>query len=220
MIRGLCFMNYLEASPQVAPTDGRDVLLVDDEEGARALASHVLQGEGWDVVAEAGTYEDALASAALADVAVVDLRLGGRSGVELARELTLRGVRVLVYTGARDRESLRAALQSGALGLALKGGPLQELSAAVSAVADGRGYVSPELAPLLVKETKGRLTPREREVLYLLATGLTNEEVAQQLGLSPETTRTQLKTAMRKLGASTRVHAVAIAGASGEISLP
>jgi DNA-binding NarL/FixJ family response regulator len=199
---------------------GTDVLVVDDENEPRALAKFVLEREGLRVVAATGSYDTAIEAAATADVAVVDLRLGGRSGIELARDLTARGVKVVIYTAARDREALRAALQSGALGLALKGEDLSELPRAVTSVVEGRSYVSPAVAPLLARPREATLTPREREVLFLLATGLTNEQLAAQLGLSPDTTRTQLKTAMRKLGATTRVHAVAIAVAQGEIDLP
>ena len=196
------------------------VVVVDDDEHVRLLARTVLEQDGLDVVACASSYEAGLEAAAHTDVAVVDLRLRGRSGAELARELTERGVKVLVYTGARDREALRAALQSGAVGVALKAEPLKELPTAVRAVASGERYTSPALSGLLEKDSEGALTPREREVLFLLATGLNNEQVAEQLGLSSETTRTHLKRAMRKLGATTRVQAVAVAAAQGEIRLP
>ena len=198
----------------------RGVVVVDDDEHVRLLAKIALEQDGLEVTSCASTYEKGLESASTAEVAVVDLRLRGKSGLELARELTDRGVKVLIYTGARDRESLRAALGSGALGVALKSEPLEELPAAVRAVAAGDGYMSPALSDLLEKDPEGKLTPREREVLFLLATGLNNEEVAEELGLSSETTRTHLKRAMRKLGASTRVHAVAVAVAQGEIRLP
>lgn len=196
------------------------VAVVDDDEHVRFLAKTVLERDGLTVQDCASNYEGGLEKGSMADVAVVDLRLRGRSGVELARELTERGVRVLIYTGARDRESLQAALQSGALGVALKSEPINELPAAVRAVAAGERYMSPAMSTLVEKDFAGALTPREREVLFLLATGLTNEEVAEQLGLSAETTRTHLKRAMRKLGANTRVHAVAVAVSQGEIKLP
>ena len=196
------------------------VVVVDDDEHIRFLAKTALEEDGLDVVGCASSYETGLAMAARVEVAVVDLRLRGKSGIELARDLTQRGVKVLIYTGARDRESLSAALRSGAVGVARKTEPLAELPAAVRAAAAGEQYMAPALSVLLEKDSGGVLTPREREVLFLLATGLNNEAVAEHLGLSSETTRTHLKRAMRKLGTTTRVHAVAVAVAQGEIRLP
>lgn len=195
-------------------------MVVDDDEQLRALTRVVLERSGFEVVATAESYDEALARADGAHVAIVDLRLGGKSGIEVTRALTTRGIRVLIFTAAEDRESLRAALSAGATGLALKGDSIDELPAAVRKVADGEEYIAPRLSLLLERTGSGLLSPREREVLFLLATGLTNDEVAAQLGLSPQTTKTQLKTAMRKLGARSRVEAVTIASAEGEITLP
>lgn len=199
------------------------VLVVDDDAQLRSLVGELLELAGFEVVAVAGDYDGALAasvSAPRAELAVVDLRLGGKSGVALTRALTAEGIRVLVYTGGDDRESLRAALQAGAAGLASKMDPVTQLAGALAAVAAGETYVAPRLAELLPRDTGGTLTPREREVLFLLATGLTNEQLAAELGLSAETTRTQIRNAMRKLGAHTRVEAVTLAASRGEITLP
>jgi DNA-binding NarL/FixJ family response regulator len=195
-------------------------MLVDDDAQLRALAAAVLERAGFEVAATAGSYDEAVAVAAPFDLAVVDLRLGGKSGIDVTRELTARGGRVIVFTGAVDRESLRAALQAGAGGLVWKGDPISELAVAAERVMSGAGYIAPRMRDHLAAATRARLSPREREVLFLLATGLTNEEIAAQLGLSPETTRTQLRSAMRKLGARTRTHAVAIATAGGDITPP
>jgi DNA-binding NarL/FixJ family response regulator len=205
---------------KVGPVPNVRVMVVDDDDRVRRRATRVLSDDGIEVAAAVDSYYSALAAADRADVAVADLRLGGKSGIELTREMTLRGVAVLVYTDARDRESLSAALQAGALGIALKDEPLEELPKAVRRVADGQGHLAAGLRGRLDRQSGGRLTPREREILFLLATGLTNEQVAQQLGLSPETTRTHMKSARRKLGAHTRVHAVVLAAAEGEITLP
>jgi DNA-binding NarL/FixJ family response regulator len=195
-------------------------MVVDDDEQVRLLARLVLEQNGFDVVATAESYDAALERVDGAEVAVVDLRLRGRSGAELARELTALGVRVLIYTGAEDREALRSALRAGATGIALKGDSINGLPAAVAAVAAGEPYIASRLRDLVERADPGRLSPREREVLFLLATGLNNDEVAVELGLSPQTTKTQLKNAMRKLGARSRLEAVTIASAEGEITLP
>jgi DNA-binding NarL/FixJ family response regulator len=193
-------------------------MLVDDNPELRSLVTAVLERAGYEIAAAVDSYDSAVAVEREVVVAVVDIRLGGKSGIDLTRELSARGVRVLIYTGARDRESLRAALQAGAAGLVWKGDPIGELAEAVAKVAGGEGYIAPRLRARLASPPRARLSPREREVLFLLATGLTNEELAAQLGLSPETTRTQIRSAMRKLGARTRPHAVAIAASQGEIT--
>jgi DNA-binding NarL/FixJ family response regulator len=128
---------------------------------------------------------------------------------------------VLLYTGIGDQDTLVRALDCGARGFALKAGSPEELMAALRAVAEGSGYVDERLRSLLLArfttERIGILSPREREVLDLLAKGLNGEEVAVQLVLSPETVRTHVRNAMEKLEANTRVHAVAIALRQGEI---
>jgi DNA-binding NarL/FixJ family response regulator len=194
--------------------------IVDDDQHWRARGVLALEEAGIEVPAAASSYEDAVTTVRDVDVAVVELRLRGKSGIELARELRGRGITVLIYTAARDREALRAALRAGACGIAFKGESTDELVTAVRSVVADESYFAPGVHDLLARQPGGRLTPREREVLFLLATGLTNVEVAAELGLSPETTRTQLRNAMRKLDANTRLHAVAIAGAEGEITLP
>ena len=156
-------------------------------------------------------------------VAVVDINLPGQSGIELTRALLAEEeeLGVLLYTGIDDQEVLTEALDCGALGFALKAGPPEELLTAIRTVAAGETYVDQRLRPLLLArfttERLGVLSPREREVLDHLAKGMTGEEVAVRLGLSPETVRTHVRNAMDKLEAHTRVHAVAIALRQGEI---
>jgi DNA-binding NarL/FixJ family response regulator len=195
-------------------------MVVEDDDQLRSLTTAVLSADGLDVVASVESHEEAMRSAAGVDIGVVDLRLRGKSGIEVTRELTGRGVKVLIFTGAEDRESLRAALHAGAFGAVLKGGPVDELPRAVRAVAGGSPYVTSRLHDLMAPAKDGTLSPREREVLFLLATGHGNDAIAEELGLSPQTVKTQLKVAMRKLGARTRVEAVALASAAGEITLP
>jgi DNA-binding NarL/FixJ family response regulator len=199
------------------------VLVVDDDAELLAAQRELLELAGFEVVACVDGYDravDAAESDPPPDVAVVDLRLGGKSGIEVTRVLTERGIRVLIHTGAEDREALRAALQAGASGLVSKGDPIVELPDAVSRVAAGESVMARRLSDVMRPVTGQTLSPREREVLFLLATGLTNEELATQLGLSAETTRTQIRNSMRKLGARTRVEAVALAVSRGEITLP
>jgi DNA-binding NarL/FixJ family response regulator len=144
------------------------------------------------------------------------------SGAELTRSLLKEepDLRIVLYTGAADERQLLDALDAGAAGFALKSGDPQELEDAIRTVAAGGDYIDPRLTPLLATGGNGRkrLSPREREIMGLLSQGLSGEEVASRLFLSPETVRTHVRNAMGKLGAATRAHAVALALQHGEIS--
>ena len=209
------------------PAQGR-VVLVDDHvmlrEGLRLLLNRI----GLQVVGAAG---DAAAAYELVrtthpDVVVVDLVLGdGPTGAALARRLSREDpeLGIVVYTGLEGRRELSEALDCGARGFALKAGSPGELLRAVRVVASGGTYVDPRLPPLVLGRSKTERIPalssREREILDLLARGLTGEEIARQLFLSPETVRTHVRNAMAKLDARTRVHAITIALRQGEITL-
>ena len=160
------------------------------------------------------------------DVALVDIRLGDESGIELTRTLIDADPdrRVVLYTGSSDVELLTSGLDSGARGYALKEGTPSELTTALTTVAEGGTYVDPRLHPALLSrratQTQKSLSKREREIMDLLAQGLTGEQVATRLFLSPETIKTHIRNAMAKLEANTRVHAIAIALREGFISPP
>jgi DNA-binding NarL/FixJ family response regulator len=123
-------------------------------------------------------------------------------------------VGVLFYSGSQEPEMLIEALACGALGLALKAGPPEELLDAIAAVARGDTWLDPRLTrllrPRIHDDRSERLSAREYEVLCLLAEGMSGEAIARQLFLSPETIRTHVRNAMRKLGARTRSHAIAM----------
>ena len=138
----------------------------------------------------------------------------GESGAALTRRLLAREpeLRIILYTGSADEDELLDGLDAGAAGFALKSGEPEELRGAIRTVAEGGDYLDPRLTPLLARDGNGGsgvLSPREREILGLLAQGLSGEKAAKQLVLSPETVRTHVRNAMTKLDASTRVHAVA-----------
>ncbi len=130
----------------------------------------------------------------------------------------------MLYTGSSDEDLLFSGLDSGARGYALKDGSPRELVDALALVADGGSYVDPRLRPALLSrrstERLPSLSNREREILDLLAQGLTGEQVAEKLVLSAETVKTHIRNAMSKLEAHTRVHAIAIALREGFISPP
>jgi DNA-binding NarL/FixJ family response regulator len=202
-----------------------NVVIVDDHVALRRGMELLLRRAGYHVI---GTADDAEAGGALIlrrrpDVALVDLALPGMSGAQLTRSLLKEDpdLRIVLYTGAADEHQLLDALDAGAAGFALKSGDPEELEDAIRTVADGGDYIDPRLTPLLAKSGNGRtktLSPREREILGLLSQGLSGEEVASRLFLSPETVRTHVRNAMGKLDAATRAHAVALALQRGEIA--
>jgi DNA-binding NarL/FixJ family response regulator len=201
-----------------------NVVVVDDHVALRRGMELLLRREGYHVV---GTADDAEQAEQLIlrrrpDVALVDLALPGENGAALTRRLLDHDpeLRIILYTGSADEDELLDGLGAGAAGFALKSGDPNELKQAIRTVAEGGDYIDPRLTPLLRSAGTGRklLSPREREILELLAHGLSGEDAAKQLYLSSETVRTHVRNAMSKLDASTRVHAVALAMQRGEIS--
>ena len=204
------------------------LVLIEDHQALREGLELLLGREGCEVVGTAGNAADGaqLVEELAPDVALVDIRLGEDDGIDLTRRLLLADPerRIVLYTGNADEELLFDGLDSGARGYALKDGSPRELVDALELVADGGSYVDPRLRPALLSrrstERLPSLSNREREILDLLAQGLTGEQVAERLVLSAETVKTHIRNAMSKLEASTRVHAIAIALREGYISPP
>jgi DNA-binding NarL/FixJ family response regulator len=194
-------------------------VVADDHPAMRAAITDVLSDYGMTVLGAAADGEEAVEriESARPQVAVVDVRMPLLSGIEVARRVatTTPGTAVLLYTAYGDRSLLAEALDVGARGFVLKEAPVVELVRAVERVAAGESYVDPVLAGVLVgiglNQRIPALTEREREVLRLLADGLSNEEIGKRLFLSPQTVRTHVRKAMVKLEAETRTHAVATA---------
>jgi DNA-binding NarL/FixJ family response regulator len=204
------------------------LVLIEDHQALREGLEMLLGREGLHVVATAGSAEEgrSLIEQHAPDVSLIDIRLGDDSGIDLTRTL-LDGDperRVVLYTGSSDVELLISGLDSGARGYALKEGTPSELTAALNTVAEGGTYVDPRLRPALLSRRATQRMPtlskREREIMDLLAQGLTGEQVADRLVLSSETVKTHIRNAMTKLEASTRVHAIAIALREGFIQPP
>jgi DNA-binding NarL/FixJ family response regulator len=199
------------------------VVFVDDHEAIRDALGRLLEREGFSIVGGAATIARGLelVHRTRPNVAVVDVLLPDGSGIDLARQLSSESssTAVLLYTGADPAEHLLAAVDCGAEGFALKTGPSAELLMAVRTLAAGGTYFDPRLAALL-RDGRGspsELRPREREILDLVARGLPSEDIATKLFISPETVRTHVRNLMRRLGAHSRAHAVALAISSGEI---
>ncbi len=194
------------------------LFVADDHPAIVDSVSRFLDSEDdLSVVGNAGDGADALERIQdlAPDVAIVDVRMPELDGIEIARRLTATGAKtgVILYTAHAERALVIEAIDAGAHGFVLKESPLTDLVRAVRLVGDGRTYVDPVLAGILVgpdaTERIPGITKREREVLRLLADGMRNEQVARELSISPLTVRTHIEKAMAKLEADTRTQAVA-----------
>jgi DNA-binding NarL/FixJ family response regulator len=193
-------------------------LIVDDHEVVReGLRLSLSRAPHIRIVGEAGDGASAieLALRRKPDVVIMDVRMPGMDGLEATRTLTGQApdAKVLIFTAYSERSLLSRAFDSGANGYILKEAPHQTLVRAIEKVAAGEGYVDPALMPAFLagKEQTEMLTAREREILQLLADGLSNADVAEKLFISQETVKSHVRHILTKLEADTRTHAVAIA---------
>ncbi len=192
-------------------------LIVDDHEVVReGLRLSLSRSENIRVVGEAADGEAAvtLAKRRKPNVVILDVRMPGMDGLAAAKEITseIPETAVLMFTAFAERSLLTRGLESGAKGYILKEAPHQTIVRAIQKVADGDGYVDPALMPaFLTKERENMLTAREREILQLLADGMSNADVAAKLFISQETVKSHVRHILSKLEADTRTHAVAIA---------
>ena len=192
-------------------------IVADDHPAMVEAVCDVLAEHGIEVVGRARDGEEALTKIETRrpNVALVDLRMPRLSGIELTRRsgASAPETSVILYTAYGERALLTEAFDAGARGFVLKEAPLADLVRAVEIVARGGTYVDPVLAGVFatasVTAKLPALTQRERDVLRLLADGLSNEEIGKRLFISPETVRTHVRKAMAKLDADTRTQAVA-----------
>jgi DNA-binding NarL/FixJ family response regulator len=193
-------------------------LIVDDHEVVRqGLRLSLSRTPHIRVVGEAA---DGAAAVELAlrrrpDVVIMDVRMPGMDGLEATRQLSaqLPETKVLIFTAYSERSLLGRGFESGARGYVLKEAPHGTLVRAIEKVASGEGYVDPALMPQFLsgRDQSEMLTPREREILQLLADGLSNGDVAERLFISQETVKSHVRHILTKLEADTRTQAVAIA---------
>jgi two-component system, NarL family, response regulator NreC len=201
------------------------VLLVDDHAVVRSGIRLVLDGApGIQVVAEAGTEERALllARSHQPDVILLDVLLPGTGGVALIPALLELSPKshVLMLSSSGEPATIERALAAGATGYTIKRATETDLLAAVRAVGAGSNYVHPELGAMLAggrRAATGPLSPRELDVLRLIALGHTNQEIARQLFISTRTTEMHRASIMRKLRFETRAQLVNYALANGLI---
>ena len=172
-----------------------------------------------DVVAQAANGDEALAMARKHQpaVAVLDIEMPGRSGIEVARQLREEnfGGQVIIVTTFGRPGYLRAAMAAGASGFLLKDSPAAQLADAIRRVAAGERVVDPALAAAALAEGDSPLTGRETEVLAAAAGHDAISDIADRLHLSPGTVRNHLSAAMQKLGARNRAEAVQMAQRKG-----
>ena len=193
-------------------------LIVDDHEVVReGLRLSLSRAPHIRVVGEAsdGASAVALAERLRPDVVLMDIRMPGMDGLEATREIRERvpDTSVLIFTAYSERSLLTRGLESGARGYILKEAPHQTLVRAIEKVAGGDSFVDPALMPAFItgREQSEMLTAREREILQLLADGMSNADVAGRLYISQETVKSHVRHILAKLEADTRTHAVAIA---------
>lgn len=214
------------------------VALVDDQALMRAGFRALLDAEdGIEVVGEAADGEEgvALVRAQVPDVALVDVQMPVMSGIEATRRIAadpaLDAVRVVILTNYGLDEYVFEALRAGASGFLLKDTEPADLLQAIDVVAHGEALLSPSVTRTLIGEFVARppdrttapgldsLTRREREVTALAARGLSNEEIAAHMVISPLTAKTHISRAMTKLGARDRAQLVVFAYESGLVAV-
>src|SRR6266540_968871 len=193
-------------------------LIVDDHEVVReGLRLSLSRAPNIRVVGEASDGEAAieLAVRRRPKVVIMDVRMPGMDGLEATKALAERvpDAAVLIFTAFSERSLLSRGLESGAMGYILKEAPHETLLRAIEKVAAGESFIDTALMPDVVRG-RGRdemLTSRERQILQLLADGMSNAEVAQRLFISQETVKSHVRHILAKIEADTRTHAVAIA---------
>jgi two-component system nitrate/nitrite response regulator NarL len=194
-------------------------VIADDHPPVLQFLSRYLSNNGITITASTRDGEEALRKIQQTRpaVAVLDARMPRLTGLEVLRALEGDDTctRVILYTGYGDDALLSDALDAGVAGVIDKEAPLDDLVRAIRIVADGGTYLDPTAAAALIAQRRRNrnreLTQREREVLRHLADGNSNEQIGELLSISPQTVRTHVQKAMEKLGASTRVQAVATA---------
>lgn len=192
-------------------------------EGLRALISSM---DGYQLVGTASTGTDAIREAIIRkpDLLVLDIGFGDLNGIEVVRRLTKAAptIKILMLTMYDDDESILGAVRAGALGYVLKGADPDDLLRAIAAVAAGEAIFGPGLARRALQALStprepafAELTRREREVLELIASGLSNQAIAAKLGLSTNTISNHISSIFNKLQVGSRAEAIVRARSAG-----
>lgn len=198
------------------------VMLVDDHAMVRrGLSSFLNAYDDLELVGEASSGEEAirLCPQLEPDVVLMDLVMPGMDGATATREIRqlCPKTRVIALTSYKEEELVHSALQAGALSYLLKDVTAEELAGAIRAAHAGRSTLAPEAAQALIEATRhspalgSDLTEREREVLALMAEGLSNLQIAKRLVLGPSTVKFHVSSILSKLGVESRTEAVVLA---------
>ena len=199
------------------------VMLVDDHAVVRSgLSTFLMVCDDMELVGEAASGEQALkiCQQVKPDVVLMDLVMPGMDGATATRQIREKcpQIQVIALTSFKDQELVQGALQAGAIGYLLKDVTADELANAIRSAYAGKPTLAPEAAQALIQATRMSakkigfdLTEREREVLALMAQGLNNNQIAEQLVVSVSTAKFHVSSVLSKLGAATRTEAVAMA---------
>ena len=209
------------------------ILIVDDHQMFReGIRRRLEQEPDITVVGEAASAEDAMAEVSRTDPTIVllDIRLPGTSGIELARQLRQQwpDLKILVLTGYDFDQYVRAVARVGVSGYLLKTAPQDAVVHAIREVAAGGAVLPPSIASKVLKHYSvdssvvregmmGELTLRETEVLELLHQGIRNADIAKRLTISPRTVEAHVSSIISKLGAQSRTGAIRVAVEKGLI---
>jgi DNA-binding NarL/FixJ family response regulator len=210
-------------------TDPIRILIADDHPLFREGVAQSLAGEpDFTVVGQAGSGEEAFSLVAnlLPDVLLLDVTMPGDGGIVTASKMSAAWpvVRIMMLTVSEDQDTLMAALKAGARGYVLKGVTARDLANAVRVVAGGDIYISPALAGGILFELTANkqdddpltsLTDRERDILSLVAEGLTNREIGDRLHLAEKTIKHYMTNVLQKLHVRSRVEAALLAQKHG-----
>lgn len=201
------------------------IMIIDDHPVVRAgLESMLSTQPDMDVVASASSGREALAllETITPDVILMDLRMSGMSGLDAIRAINLRPdpPRILVLTSFDAEEDIYQSVGAGAQGYILKDTPQGRLLEAIHLVYAKKRYFPADIAARLIERmARSNLTPRERQVLQLVAKGLTNKEIGRALGISDNTARNHVNSIIEKLEVSDRTEAATIAIRQGLVSM-
>ena len=194
-----------------------NVLIIDDHAIMRkGLASLLRTSKEIDVLGDAGDGETGIRKAIKLkpDVVITDLLMPGMDGTEVTRQLheRLPETKVLIFTTFGTADGIGHALKAGASGAIMKNVELPELVTAIKTIAAGGQVLSPEIEQILTDDPPVReLSSRQMEILQSITRGLSNEDIARQLGISVPMVKEHVNATFEKLGAANRAEAVAIA---------
>lgn len=205
------------------------VLVVDDHPVVRdGLKNMFMVFDDLELIGEAESGDEALAFCQqhTPDVILMDILMPGMNGIQATRAILGQHpqVKIIVLTSYPKDDLVQESLEAGAIGYMLKNAQIDDLADSIRAAISGQPTLSPEATQALIRVKTGPLTPgrnlspRERDVLSLIAQGLNNDEIAERLVISPATARHHVSACLQKLGAKNRTEAAALAIKHGLVS--